>query len=230
MSGRRLRDAIKAVLIEHGAPANLTVVIAGLANAYSHYITTYEEYVIQRYEGASTIYGPHTLAAHTQQFSILATALMQGTKLAPGPMPGNYSDAIFSFQPGVIEDTHPWFTSFGSVDVDALPSYTAGQSVVVSFWGASLRNNYMINSTFLTVELMTGSNQWTVIANDGNFETKLYWERRMLEESLITVVWDIPQGVTPGQYRIQHFGYAKESIFSAALTAYSGTSRTFSVS
>ena len=35
---------------------------------YTHYITTYEEYQQQRYEGASTLYGPHTLAAYQQEF------------------------------------------------------------------------------------------------------------------------------------------------------------------
>jgi Neutral/alkaline non-lysosomal ceramidase, N-terminal len=41
-------------------------VIAGLTNTYSSYITTFEEYGVQRYEGASTLYGPHTLDAYIQ--------------------------------------------------------------------------------------------------------------------------------------------------------------------
>ena len=40
--------------------------IAGLTNTYSSYVTTYEEYQAQRYEGASTIFGPHTLDAYIQ--------------------------------------------------------------------------------------------------------------------------------------------------------------------
>lgn len=36
------------------------VVIAGPANTYGHYVTTREEYSVQRYEGASTLYGPCT--------------------------------------------------------------------------------------------------------------------------------------------------------------------------
>lgn len=36
------------------------VVIAGPANTYAHYVTTKEEYAVQRYEGASTIFGPCT--------------------------------------------------------------------------------------------------------------------------------------------------------------------------
>lgn len=53
MAGRRLRDAVKKVLIggrskEFGN--NVHVVIAGLTNTYSQYVTTFEEYQIQRYE------------------------------------------------------------------------------------------------------------------------------------------------------------------------------------
>ena len=55
--------------------AGTVPVIAGHANVYSHYIATYEEYAIQRYEGASTIFGPHTLEAYLQQYSALATAI-----------------------------------------------------------------------------------------------------------------------------------------------------------
>jgi neutral ceramidase len=53
MAGRRLRDAVKDVLIQEGDGefnSNIHVVIAGLSNTYSQYITTFEEYKIQRYE------------------------------------------------------------------------------------------------------------------------------------------------------------------------------------
>ena len=45
---------------------NVTIAIAGLTNTYSSYVTTFEEYQAQRYEGASTIFGPHTLDAYIQ--------------------------------------------------------------------------------------------------------------------------------------------------------------------
>ena len=51
------------------------MVIAGLANTYADYITTPEEYSVQRYEGASTIYGPYTLVAYIQEFNKLAVAI-----------------------------------------------------------------------------------------------------------------------------------------------------------
>ncbi|KAG8888773.1 hypothetical protein FRC00_014667, partial [Tulasnella sp. 408] len=59
MSGRRLREAMRAKLIEDGIVGDDAYVVAvGPANTYAHYTTTREEYGIQRYEGASTLYGP----------------------------------------------------------------------------------------------------------------------------------------------------------------------------
>lgn len=53
------REAVRAQLISSGVLGqDAYVVVAGPANIYSHYITTREEYGIQRYEGASTIFGP----------------------------------------------------------------------------------------------------------------------------------------------------------------------------
>lgn len=53
MAGRRLRDAVKGVLISGGRKEfdnNVHIVIAGLTNTYSQYVTTFEEYKVQRYE------------------------------------------------------------------------------------------------------------------------------------------------------------------------------------
>ena len=46
MSGRRLRESVKKVLLENGFPSGVTVVIAGLSNTYSDYVTTFEEYQV----------------------------------------------------------------------------------------------------------------------------------------------------------------------------------------
>ena len=58
MAGRRLRDAVKSVLTSGGDfNSNVHVVIAGLTNTYSQYVTTFEEYEVQRYEVSSWFYG-----------------------------------------------------------------------------------------------------------------------------------------------------------------------------
>ena len=53
MAGRRLRDAVKTALTSGSNgefDSNVHVVIAGLTNTYSQYVTTFEEYQVQRYE------------------------------------------------------------------------------------------------------------------------------------------------------------------------------------
>lgn len=53
MAGRRLREAVKETLISNGKGEfgnDTRIVIAGLTNTYSQYITTREEYAHQRYE------------------------------------------------------------------------------------------------------------------------------------------------------------------------------------
>jgi len=60
MAGRRLRDAVKTVLTSGGHGDfnnNINVVIAGLTNTYSQYVTTFEEYEAQRYEVSSWVHG-----------------------------------------------------------------------------------------------------------------------------------------------------------------------------
>jgi len=74
MAGRRLKtalkercDALRPKTGNFSSPVR-DVVISGYANAYSQYITTPEEYAKQYYEGASTLFGPHTLDAYIQEF------------------------------------------------------------------------------------------------------------------------------------------------------------------
>jgi len=53
MAGRRLRDAVRTVLATASTgefDEGVHIVIAGLTNTYSQYVTTYEEYQVQRYE------------------------------------------------------------------------------------------------------------------------------------------------------------------------------------
>lgn len=90
--------------------ADSHVVIAGLSNSYSHYITTYEEYQQQRYEGASTLYGPHTLAAYEQTFDDLATKLARNEPVPSGPAPFDMRGKTFTFVPPPIWDGRSSFT------------------------------------------------------------------------------------------------------------------------
>ncbi|XP_078579899.1 neutral ceramidase B-like isoform X1 [Branchiostoma floridae x Branchiostoma japonicum] len=141
MSGRRLRDTIQRAVLSKGLPDDTEVVIAGLSNTYADYITTYEEYQVQRYEGASTIYGPHTLAAFQQLFSQLAEDMVMEESIEVGPSPPNLLSRQLSFLPPVVMDTTPLFRHFGEVIDDAGSTYHTGETVSVRFHSAHPRNN-----------------------------------------------------------------------------------------
>jgi len=44
---------------------------------YASYVTTPEEYLVQRYEGASTIFGPNTLPIYTVIYEGLLQAIFK---------------------------------------------------------------------------------------------------------------------------------------------------------
>ena len=60
MAGRKIREALRQEIRKH-VDFDPFIVIAGLSNIYTHYITTVEEYNAQRYEAGSVIYGENTL-------------------------------------------------------------------------------------------------------------------------------------------------------------------------
>lgn len=230
MSGRRLRNTVQQILIDNNQwYSDSHIVIAGLSNSFSHYVTTYEEYQQQRYEGASTLYGPHTLAAHQQNFANLIEAMVYNQPIPLGPLPLDMRNNTWSYMPGVVEDNVPLLSYFGAVVTDVKSNYHIGDTVSVVFQGASPRNNLQTGSSFLFVDYYHSSNnEWITIAVDGNIETTFYWERVGVDQSLCTVEWIIPNTVNSGTYRIRHQGVWKA--LSGTLTPYNGVSSTFTVS
>ncbi|XP_077999316.1 neutral ceramidase-like [Glandiceps talaboti] len=229
MSGRRTRDAVKQTLIANGWSEDTHVVISGLSNVYTHYITTNEEYQIQRYEGASTIYGPHTLEAYIQQFKILAEALAKGKSVSPGPSPPFLLDQQISLLPPVIFDRAPIGKEFGDVITDVKSKYTVNSTVLVSFISANPRNSPNLEENFLSVDYKNKDGKWKQVYNDGDWCTRFQWIRThlLLGESQVNIYWDIPAEVEPGSYRIHHIGYSKH--FTGSITSYSGMSAIFEI-
>ncbi|XP_013094566.2 uncharacterized protein LOC106078246 isoform X1 [Biomphalaria glabrata] len=229
MSGRRMRDNVYLALTSQGFPADTKTVIAGLANEYADYIATYEEYQQQRYEAASTIFGPHTLEAYLQTFRSLAIQMAQGQPSPPGPTPPNQLDKQISLLPGVIFDSAPSGTQFGSVVKDAESTYTAGSTVTVTFVSANPRNDLRTGDTFLTVEHKENGDNWVVLYADANWETRFKWVQTslILGHSQAEIMWEIPKDQIPGVYRIRHFGTSKSIIGSK--TPFVGQTKEFTV-
>lgn len=213
MSGRRLRKAITKLFegSDMIAGQDLQVTVGGLANSYSHYVTTFEEYQAQRYEAASTMYGPHSLSGYIQEFTRLTNDLIQGRPSTPGVAPPDLSSKQISLEPGVIFDDKPPWQDFGQVLTDAKGPYEAGKSLVsVMYRGANPRNNLRLQSTFLTVELQDSTSAgWKIVASDSNWETKFHWKSTnapIKSYSQVTIDWQIPVTATAGTYRICYLG------------------------
>ncbi|KAI1194717.1 Neutral/alkaline nonlysosomal ceramidase [Nemania serpens] len=159
MAGRRWKEAVakevEAKFVAEEASDPPVVVLGGPANSYTHYITTEEEYSIQRYEGASTLYGPHTLAAYINVTLSWLSSLSSSSKTRPprGPEPPNNSNRSLSFIPSVIRDAPPFFKSFGDAvqDVAAGP-YRRGVPVTATFVGANPRNNLRLEGSYAVLE------------------------------------------------------------------------------
>lgn len=109
------------------------MVLAGLTNTYSSYITTYEEYHVQRYEGASTLYGPHTLDAYIQTALRLCEAMIAGEPVVSDVSPPDLESRQISLLAPVIRDSVPFGSHFGDVVADVEGVYKPGQLVEVTF-------------------------------------------------------------------------------------------------
>ncbi|KAI9752895.1 MAG: hypothetical protein M1815_000226 [Lichina confinis] len=232
MAGRRWREAIKAEAEELSlADVDVSVVIGGPANSYTHYITTEEEYGIQRYEGASTLYGPHTLNAYINLTrSYLGHLHPNSTKSPPpsGPLPPNNVNASLSFIAGVIYDLAPLFGSFGDVVADVSPKHRLSETVNVTFIGANPRNNLRLEGTYAAVERRNEDGSWNIVRDDGDWSLVFRWKRksRLLGTSEVTVQWEVEHDAPVGTYRIIYNGDSKAPM-SGSISSFQGRSSSF---
>lgn len=208
MAGRRLRRAVENIAVENGI-SKPEVTIAGLANSYTHYVTTFEEYAGQRYEAASTLYGPHTLSAYIQEFERLTFDLLNDCPSTTDDPPSDLSKKQLSLIPPVLLDAIGFCRKFGSVAIESKDSYVRGKDTVfVSFRSANPRNNQRIEDTFLSVDHLLDDGSWKTVYVDGDWCTKYVWKSDVdvLGISFAEIYWSIPSETQQGIYRICHYG------------------------
>ena len=213
--GRRWREAVHNAALSSKLVADDTppiVVLGGPANSYTHYITTPEEYAVQRYEGASTLYGPHTLAAYINLTLAHLPALLSaqdtsasqhagshpfGSSAAVGPLPPDNSTRSLSFIPGVINDIPEGglFSHFGDMLHDVSQAYynrgetDPARQPRATFAAANPRNNLRLEGTYAAVERLVGGETGIPgVADDGRDDSSLTGEGE--EEKWETVLTD----------------------------------------
>ncbi|KAF7326382.1 Neutral ceramidase [Mycena venus] len=253
------QNAVRAQLISSGIIDNSAyVVVAGPANTYAHYITTREEYAIQRYEvreisqvrQRST--GNTLSEAYIDKYTSLVPFLTNtptGTPASDAAPPEltsecDLSSGILPFftiiwllsltqniQTGVVFDAAPSGKSFGQVLVDVVKTtaYHAGSTVLAQFVGANPRNNLRLEGTFLSVDQLVGG-AWKMVKTDSHPSTLYQWARTstILGTSTVNISWTIESGTPAGTYRLRYFGDSKPLI--GSISAFTGTSSNFTVS
>jgi neutral ceramidase len=226
VSGLRLRRTIGATLQPAGVDR---VLVAGYSNYYCGYLATREEYAVQDYEGASTVFGPWQLAATTQILDGLAVAVRDGQVADPGIAPREMADKVVPMGPISAFDSVPSGIAFGDVAQEVPVTVARGTVATAVFWAAHPANDFRIQDTYLAVEIKTGDS-WTRVADDGAFETKMKWAVIECPDghcSQASILWDVPADATPGTYRLKHFGSSKS--VGGTLTPYQGVSGEFEV-
>lgn len=224
MTGRRMRNAVHNELDDIGVEH---VVFAGYANDYSGYITTAEEYALQHYEGASTLFGPDSEQVLREEVVKLAKNMRDDNSPPTSANPPDVRRSTISFILGVIFDDKPLFKSFGSVHKNSDASYNRGQTAKIVFWGAHPKNNLRSQDTFIEIQKKAGSS-WITVLRDNDPTTRYIWRRNFIAYSLVTIEWDISMNTDPGTYRIIHHGNWKNG-WTGSISEYSGQSREFSV-
>jgi len=204
MAGRRMRDTVRDAF----RPQNVDpVVIAAYANSHSGYTTTREEYAVQNYEGASTLFGPWTLDAYQQEQARVARAIRDDLPLASAVLLSISNGQILHGLERAVPDTKvpglPF--DFGDVEVDVQASCQRGQRASATFLGGYPNNDLRTGHTYLAVKRKIGG-IWISAYNDHDLCTFFRWHPRGTA-SMITIDWDIPGDQVPGLYRIKYFGH-----------------------
>lgn len=223
MAGRRLKATIKE--IGRSVGEDLEVLVTGMANTYASYVVTWEEYQIQRYEGGSSPYGPHTLTIYQQQFARLYTALANKQSVEPGPAPRDESRSQLTFITPVVMDSG----RFGRIITEPRITYNRQDTVFATFIAGNPRNDLRTESSYFFVQQLQSNGQWRVVATDANWETKFIWRRTstLLGQSEIDFYWTIPTNAENGTYRIQHAGASRGAF--TGVRPYEGFSRIFTI-
>jgi neutral ceramidase len=231
MSGRRWKSAIASAAVAQSITKQEPIVVIGSpANTYAHYVTTPEEFGVQRYEGASTLYGPWELPAYINLTVSNIHYLSANSTTGPeqGTLPPDNRNNSLNFISSVIQDNAPVGKSFGQVLTEPQASYVRGAVINATFVGANPRNNLRLEQTYAAVEQQVNG-EWATVRDDWDWYLSLTWIRdnTLLGTSHVDISWESELDAEPGTYRIHYFGDWK-SIF-GKITPFEGISQSFTL-
>lgn len=187
--GRRLRAAVMATA---GGAGIERAVISGLANEYSSYFTTPEEYDMQHYEGAATIYGRTSSLALQQRLVGLTQNLLSGQP-APPPHP-------FDPRNGVGSGAPPFPPGAASGGIVSQPQPAAQRLGRPGFsWQGGPRGlDRPLDRAFVIVQRRLDG-RWRKA--DSDLGLHLLWT--VNEQGLYRAEWEPPLRAAAGDYRFR---------------------------
>ncbi|KAL2843657.1 Neutral/alkaline nonlysosomal ceramidase [Aspergillus pseudoustus] len=244
MAGRRWKEAIANSASDVLSISEPLVVLGSPANSYAHYVTTEEEYGRQRYEGASTLYGPNTLAAYVNltltYLPYLGESAQDEYPEPNGIEPPINTDKSLSFIPSVVYDGRPIGKSYGDVVTSAgNAEYRPGDIVTAKFIGANPRNNLRSDATYAAVERRNSdTGDWETVRTDSDWNLVYRWTRTnsILGYSDVTIEWELeddfylsgsPNSLQEGTYRLRYYGDAKG--LNGKIEAFEGVDEPFTI-
>ncbi|PHH76404.1 hypothetical protein CDD80_1558 [Ophiocordyceps camponoti-rufipedis] len=232
MSGIRWKAAVAEQAEKLLGIRRPLVVLGGPANTYAHYCVTPEEYQVQRYEGASTLYGPHQLEAFINLTVSNMGYLHHNSvdKPLPGPPPPDNRNKSLSFISPVILDSRPRSSWYGRVLREPNLVYRHGDVVTVSFQAANPRNNLRLEKTYASVERWrVADNKWEEYRNDEDWFLVFQWRRTSVLAgfSEVDISWDTRGNADLGVYRFRYYGDSKSLL--SGLQPITGTSGNFTL-
>lgn len=231
MTGRRFRDAVSREL----DTAARDVVIAGYSNDFGGYVTTFEEYQTQQYEGGHTIFGPWEEAAFRQEYVRLARAMAKGETISNQARAADMRSIVKSSFLAGPDESDPKGAKFGDVVMEVSGPLTPGDVAVAAFWTGNPNNDYGRGDRYMSVQKQSGDG-WKTVAEDKDWSTTIRYQQMVAEEKpkdaktaqleayalggkpkparpepfQATIQWRIPEDVEPGTYRLVHFGRYKK--------------------
>lgn len=205
MSSRRLKKEVKSVLKDKISD----IVLSGLTNDFSGYITTPEEYSTQNYEGGHTLHGQQSLNALRQEFFGMASDLIQGieftnaskSEIIPLDLSGKVHPLKLPESDTVTTEPKQVLKPNGNL-------YQKGNQVVCKVSAASPNVGYPNVNSYLWVEKKNGSG-WEKVRSDSDFDTKFtYQSPGIFDKGLgkMELVWETSPSIPNGEYRLVHEG------------------------
>lgn len=233
MAGRRLRSTLLEIL----APEVTDVVISCNTNAYAGYVTTKEEYDEQHYEGASTQFGPWTLAALRQSLAALATAIKQKRAVSAGPTPPKLgADQLLTVSYLKLQspDLGAVSTRLGKVRTDVPKTVKRGSTIKFTHWCGHPSHNNQGGKGYVEIQRQIGS-RWKTVLWDASPNLKLTFsivkvsipEVGKVEIRSMVSAWTVPSNTPTGTYRFYYRGQYRDLL--TKMISYWGNSSSFQV-